>query len=64
VTAGDILPIFACLTPPERGRLLRLIASRPGADGAAYRSVPPTGDEFASDEEALAWDAEGWEDFG
>ncbi|WP_295431336.1 hypothetical protein [uncultured Thiodictyon sp.] len=64
LTAEDILPIVACLTPRERGRLLRLITARPGADAAVYRSVPPARDEFATDEEPLAWDAQRWENFG
>ncbi len=64
LTAEDVLPIVACLTPRERGRLLRLITSRPSGDAAVYRSVPPARDEFVTDEKPLAWDAEGWEDFG
>ena len=63
LTAGDILPVGTCLTPQERGRLLRLIRSRPGGDGAVYRLVPPAVDEFTADEEPLAWDAEGSRDF-
>ena len=62
MTADDILPLVASLTPQERGRLLRLIASRPNADAAAeYGAVPPGQDEFSTDEEPLAWEAEGWE---
>jgi hypothetical protein len=64
LTADDILPLVASLTPHERLRLLRLIASSEGADASAYRSAPPSGDEFSADEEPLAWDAEGWEDLG
>jgi hypothetical protein len=60
--ADDVLPLVARLTPQERVRLLRLIASQPGADPPVYRSVPPAPDEFSTDEEPLAWDAEGWED--
>ncbi len=63
VTAEDILPLVACLTPQERLRLLRLISVRPGADQAdAYHALPSVRDEFTSDEEPLSWDAEGWED--
>jgi hypothetical protein len=61
LTAGDILPLVALLTPRERVRLLRLIASPHGADTVVYRSAPPSGDEFSADEDPLAWDAEGWE---
>ena len=44
LTADDILPLVASLTPQERVRLLHLIASSQGED-----------------EDALAWDPEGWE---
>jgi hypothetical protein len=64
LTADDILPLVASLTPRERVRLLRLIALPQGADAPVYRSVPPSRDEFSSDEEPLAWEAEGWEDVG
>jgi hypothetical protein len=64
LTADDILPLVASLTPEERVRLLRLIALPQGADEPVYRSVPPSRDEFSADEEPLAWDAEGWEDVG
>ncbi len=63
LTADDILPLVASLTPRERIRLLRLIALPEGADGD-YRSVPPRRDEFSADEEPLAWEAEGWEGVG
>ena len=64
LTADDILPLVASLTPQERVRLLRLIALPHGADALVYRSVPPSRDEFSADEEPLAWDAEGWDDVG
>ncbi len=38
--------------------LARLV---PAADAAVYQSLPPARDEFSSDEEPLAWDADGWE---
>jgi len=64
LTVDDILPLVASLTPKERIRLLRLIASRPSADpAAAYGAMPPGDDEFSADEEALAWEADGWEKF-
>jgi hypothetical protein len=62
--ADDILPLVDSLTPQERVRLQRLIARPQGGDGPVYRSVPPLRDEFSADDEALAWDAEGWEDIG
>jgi hypothetical protein len=64
LTADDLLPLVASLTPQERVRLLRLIASPQGADAPVYRSLPPSRDEFSSDDEPLAWDAEGWEVVG
>jgi hypothetical protein len=64
VTADDILPLIACLTPGERVRLIRLISegSAPG-DAAMYAAAPPAPDEFSDVEDPLAWDAEGWEGF-
>jgi hypothetical protein len=64
LTADDILPLVASLTPQERVRLLRLITSPPGADVAVYRSAPPTANEFSTDEDLLAWEADAWEDAG
>jgi hypothetical protein len=62
LTADDIIPLVASLTLQERIRLLRLIASPTGADASVYRSVPPSRNEFSTDEEPLAWEADGWED--
>ncbi len=39
--------------------LARLI---PATDQAAYHSHQPTPSEFSSDEDSLAWKADGWED--
>lgn len=61
LTAEDILPLVAALTPAERVRLLRLIAGPSGADEAVYRSLPARPDEFSADDEPLAREAEGWE---
>jgi len=64
MTAEDILPLVAGMTPRERGRLLRLIAASPSVSAAAaYTAAPPGTDEFSSDEDSLGWDAEGWESF-
>ncbi|MFN0171127.1 MAG: hypothetical protein ACKV22_32320 [Bryobacteraceae bacterium] len=60
--AEDLLPLVASLTPPERVRLLRLIALPRGGDASVYRAVPPSREEFSTDEDPLGWDAEGWED--
>ena len=64
LTADDVLPLVAALTPRERARLLRLISSPQGNDELVYGSVPPLRDEFSADDEPLAWEAEGWEDAG
>lgn len=39
--------------------LARLIGAD---DSAIYKSVPPARAEFFSDEDSLAWDADGWEE--
>jgi len=64
LTADDLLPLVAALTPEERARLLRMMALTQGADAPVYRTMPPSRDEFSADEEPLAWDAEGWEGIG
>ena len=38
--------------------LARLVSA---ADTTAYHSLPPTRDEFSSEEDSLAWEADGWE---
>jgi len=63
LTADDIKPLVALLTDGERIRLLRWITSPGGADTLAYSAAPPTRDEFSSEDEAIAWDADGWEGF-
>ena len=64
MTADDILPLVANLTPQEQSRLLKLIVSRPsGNAAAAYGAVPPGEDEFSTDEDPLAWESDGWESF-
>ncbi len=63
MTADDVLPLLASLTSQERVRLLRLISLQSRDDEVAvYDSVPPGHDEFSTDEEPLAWEAEAWED--
>ena len=43
----------------ENGKPLARII--PATDAAAYQAHPPSSSEFSSDEDALAWDAAGWE---
>jgi len=62
LTTDDIIPLVASLTPAERVRLLRLIASSHGGDSSIYETIPPAGAEFSTDEEPLAREGEGWED--
>lgn len=63
MTADDVLPLIDSLTRRERTRLLHLITKQPHADATdIYEAVPPRRDEFSTDEDPLAWEAEGWED--
>ena len=57
------MPLVASLPESERIKLLRRIASPRGADASAYMTAPPTGDEFSGDEEPIAWEAGGWDEF-
>lgn len=64
LTADDLLPLVAKLTHDEQVRLaqLALRAARDGSrDAAAYRATPVRPDEFSQEEDAGAWDGEGWE---
>jgi hypothetical protein len=63
LTADDIMPLVASLPHSERIRLLRWIASPQGTDGSAYKVAPPTDDEFSGEDESLAWESDGWEEF-
>jgi hypothetical protein len=63
LTADDIMPLVASLPDSERARLIEWITSLHDADSSAYKSAPPTRDEFSSDDEPLAWEADGWEEF-
>jgi len=65
LSAEELFPLVERLSPKERLRLLQLISLRPVADDRdAYRAVPPRHDEFSSDTDPLAWDADGWEEVG
>ena len=63
LTADDIMPLVASLSDSERVKLLRWIAAPHGSDSTAYRAAPLTRDEFSSEDEPMAWDAEGWDQF-
>lgn len=60
-TVEEIVPLVEALSPIERARLLRLISRSGQGDASVYEAVPPSHEEFSSDEDPLAWDAEGWE---
>ena len=63
--AEDLLPLVAKLPREQRVRLARLaIASAAaGDDAAAHAAHPVDPDEVTSDDEALSWDGEGWDEF-
>jgi hypothetical protein len=65
VTADDLWPLVSKLSPQEQVRLaklaLRAAALGSGDDAAAYAAAPVRPDEFSSDDDPLAWEAEGWE---
>jgi hypothetical protein len=63
LTADDLIPLVASLTNSERIKLLRRIASPHGDDASAYTTAPATRDEFQGDEDPLAWEADGWDEF-
>jgi len=57
------MPLVASLSDSERNKLIRWIASPHGTDASAYRSAPPTTDEFSGEDEPIAWEADGWDEF-
>jgi len=63
LNADDLVPLVALLTPRERDRLIRLIASGQKPESSVYTAMPPGPDEFQADDDLLSWDAEGWEQF-
>jgi hypothetical protein len=63
-SADDLIPLVQGLSPQERARFLRLLTLSLDRDAAAYRAVPPADDEFSSEDEPLAWDADGWDGVG
>jgi hypothetical protein len=40
-----------------------LLSSDDMADASAYKSAPPTREEFSGDEEPIEWEADGWDEF-
>jgi len=67
LTASDFWPLILKLPHDERVLLAKLAlraAAQDDSSSPAYAAAPPAPDEFASDDEPLAWEAEGWEEFG
>jgi hypothetical protein len=64
LTAHDLWPLVLKLPHDERVRLAKLALKAAATDdAAAYRAAAPDPDEFGSDEDPLAWEGEGWEEF-
>jgi hypothetical protein len=65
LTAQDLWPLVTKLSHDEQVRLAKLAlaaaARTPAADAEQYRTSPAAVDEFSSADEALAWEAEGWD---
>ncbi|HEY2406706.1 MAG TPA: hypothetical protein VGI10_11920 [Polyangiaceae bacterium] len=66
LTASDFWPLILKLPHDERVRLAKLALRAAAQDDPAdaYASAPPATDEFTTDEEPLAWEGHGWEEFG
>ena len=66
ISASDLWPIAKKLPREEQLQLARLLLRGSDAvrnDAAAYAAQPPAPDEFSSDDGALAWEGDGWEEF-
>jgi hypothetical protein len=67
LTVSDFWPLILKLPHDERVLLAKLAlraAAQDVSSAPAYAAAPPAPDEFSSDDEPLAWEAEGWEEFG
>jgi hypothetical protein len=65
LTASDFWPLILKLPHDERVRLAKLALRAAATDDSsaeAYAAATP--DEFSSDDEPLAWESQGWEEFG
>jgi len=67
LSARDLWPLLLKLPHDEQLRLAKLAlraASQKGLhDARAYGARPPTEEEFGVEEDPLAWEAEGWDEF-
>ena len=64
--ARELWSLIRRLPREERLRLAKMAlrsAAEEGGDDAAYADAPVGAEEFSSEDESLAWDAEGWEEF-
>jgi hypothetical protein len=64
LTAEDLWPLIQKLPRDQQVRLAKLAlmaASNSREESEAYRCAPPGPEEFSSNEDPLAWEAEGWE---
>jgi hypothetical protein len=57
------MPLVASLTERERIKLLKWIASPHGTDASSYTAATPARDEFSGEDEPIAWEADGWDEF-
>jgi len=67
LTASDFWPLILKLPHDERVLLAKLAlraAAQDDSSAPAYAAAPPAPDEFSSDDEPLAWEGQGWEEFG
>ncbi len=66
LSADDLWPIAKKLPRDQQLQLAKLLLGGAPArrtDAEAYAASPPGADEFSSDEGALGWEGEGWEEF-
>jgi len=66
LTASDFWPLILKLPHDERVRLAKLALRAAATDDPspeAYAAAPATPDEFSSDDEPLAWESQGWEEW-
>lgn len=64
-TALELQPLVEKLAPEEQVRLAKL-ALRLAAQARkthAYAEAPPGESEFSTEDDSLAWEAEGWDEF-
>ncbi len=70
LTAKDLWPLIQKLAPEEQVRLVKAlqgsVAGQTGMDSDAYGAAPVGPSEFSeefSEEDPLAWDGDGWDEF-